>query len=139
MDTTGILSGAPSFKPAQKPPVAQEIAPQGVPSGESADPVAQTQVVASSSSSSAQSDLSGERRREEQTRNLEEAVDGANKFFQSLRRTLQFNLNNDYGRLLVQIKDSDSGDLIRQIPSESMLDLARRLDELSGLLFKEKV
>lgn len=144
METTGILSGVPIFKPAPRPPTAPEGAdniPQDVSAAaEVAVPIAQTRVVdASASSSSAQSDLSGERRREEQTRKLEEAVDGANKFFQSLRRTLQFNLNNDYGRLIAQIKDSETGDLVRQIPSEEMLELARRLDELSGLLFKEKV
>jgi flagellar protein FlaG len=143
METTGILSGVPIFKPAPRPSTAPEGAdslPQDVSAATEVAVPTQTRVVdASASSSSAQSDLSGERRREEQTRKLEEAVEGANKFFQSLRRTLQFNLNNDYGRLIAQIKDSETGDLVRQIPSEEMLELARRLDELSGLLFKEKV
>lgn len=141
METTGILSGMPSLKPAHRQPVTQETSSSNtsVP-GEAAsiDPTARPLASAVSASSSAQFDLSGEQRREEQAKKLEEAVEGANKFFQSLSRTLQFNLNNDYGRLLVQIKDSESGDLVRQIPSEEMLELARRLDELNGLLFKEK-
>lgn len=139
METTNILSGTQSFKPASKPPVAlegMENAPVGASSASATVAAASRRVTASSAT--AQSAPSG-KRQEEQARKLEEAVKGVNDFFQSARRTLQFSLHGDTGRMVAQIKDEKTGEVIRQIPAEEVLELAKRLDELSGLLFKEKV
>lgn len=69
---------------------------------------------------------------------LGEAVKGLNEFFQSVRRTLQFSLDQESGRMVVQIKDLDTNKVIRQIPGEDVLKLAKRLDEIRGLIFEEK-
>ena len=36
----------------------------------------------------------------------------------------------------MQIRDIKSNELIRQIPAEEVLKLAKRLDDLTGILFK---
>lgn len=70
------------------------------------------------------------------------AVKNMNEFFQMVRRTLQFSLDDESGRVVVKIKDAETDEVIRQIPSEEILRLAKSLDEFKdgfkGLLLEEK-
>ena len=50
--------------------------------------------------------------------------------------TLEFDTDVDTGKVVVKIMDSTSGELIRQIPMEEMLVLAKSLDRLQGLLLR---
>ncbi len=54
--------------------------------------------------------------------------------FSDLRITIDDSLN----RPVVRVVDSNSGELIRQVPSEETLRIAKRLDALSGLLLRDK-
>ncbi len=42
---------------------------------------------------------------------------------------------HDSGRVIMQVVDKDSGELVNQFPNEDTLALAERLDELRGILF----
>jgi len=66
------------------------------------------------------------------------AVQNINEFFQMVRRTLQFAVNEDSGRMVIQVKDIETDEVIRQIPPEEVLELTKRLDEFKGFLFREK-
>lgn len=72
-------------------------------------------------------------------RQVEEAVKNVNDFLQMVRRSVQFRLDEDTGRMVVQIKDEETDEVIRQIPSEEVLKIAKELDRLKGLLFEDKV
>ncbi|WP_454142337.1 flagellar protein FlaG [Methylocaldum sp. MU1018] len=80
---------------------------------------------------------------EEQRDEIAHAVRNFNEFFQMVRRTVQFSIDEDSGRTIVQVKDAETDELIRQIPSEEILRLAKQLDEFKdgfkGMLLKEKV
>ncbi len=52
--------------------------------------------------------------------------------------TLEFHTDAETGRVVVKIIDSATGELVRQIPMEEMLALAKSLDRLQGLLLKTK-
>lgn len=39
-------------------------------------------------------------------------------------------MDDDSGKQVVKVTDSDSGDIIRQIPTEEVLSLSRRIKEL---------
>ncbi|SEK69660.1 flagellar protein FlaG [Nitrosovibrio tenuis] len=52
--------------------------------------------------------------------------------------SLQFNIDAETDRVVVKITDSATGELLRQIPMEEMLALAKSLDQLQGLLLKTK-
>lgn len=67
------------------------------------------------------------------------AVKNMNDFLQMVRRTLQFTVDEDSGEMVVQIKDAQTNQVIRQIPSDEMLKLAKQLDKIKGLLFEDKV
>ena len=57
---------------------------------------------------------------------------------QPIRSTLEFSIDPDTGRPVVKIIDSATRDLVRQIPMEEMLVLAKSLDQLKGLLLQTK-
>lgn len=51
---------------------------------------------------------------------------------------LQFSVDQDSGDTVVRITDSQTGDLVRQIPSEETLAIARDLNRIKGLLLQQK-
>ena len=67
---------------------------------------------------------------------VESAVATIQDFVQSVRRDLNFSLEEGSGRVVVKVTDAGSGDVIRQIPSEEALQLAENLSEVRSLLFK---
>ena len=62
--------------------------------------------------------------------NLEEAILEVNEFVQTRNKQLNFSVDDDSGKQVVKVTDSDSGDIIRQIPTEEVLSLSRRIKEL---------
>jgi flagellar protein FlaG len=67
---------------------------------------------------------------------VESAVSTIQEFVQSVRRNVNFTLEDASGRVVVKVTDASSGDIIRQIPSEEALQLAESLEEVRSLLFK---
>lgn len=67
---------------------------------------------------------------------LEGAMSSIQEFVQSVRRNLDFQLDDSSGKVVVKVTDGESGDVIRQIPSEEALKLAESLQEVRSLLFK---
>ncbi|MGB0958084.1 MAG: flagellar protein FlaG [Litorivicinus sp.] len=49
------------------------------------------------------------------------------------------NVDSNTNKLVIMVTDPDSGDLIRQIPSEDALARADRIRDLSNLIFDQKV
>lgn len=69
---------------------------------------------------------------------LKESVSKINKTIQTLARDLQFTVDEDTQMNVVKVVDTQTKDVIRQIPSEEVLAIAKALDKLQGLLFKDK-
>lgn len=70
---------------------------------------------------------------------IREAVSNLNEFSQSIRRNLSFSLQNETGRVVVEVTDSETGELIRKIPSDEALQIAERISETRSLLPSVKV
>ncbi|MFW5426291.1 MAG: flagellar protein FlaG [Methylophagaceae bacterium] len=66
---------------------------------------------------------------QKQAGNLQEAVSQINDYVQNLQRDLQFTVDEATGKDVVTVIDSESKEVIRQLPSEEALALARRLAE----------
>lgn len=64
------------------------------------------------------------------TKALEQAVETANDFVQTVQRDLHFSIDQESERTVVKVVESSSGDVIRQIPNESFLEMARNMKEL---------
>lgn len=80
-----------------------------------------------SQGSQAQADISEEERNGIE---LDDAVAKVESFLKVQNRDLAFTIDEDTNRSVVTVKDSKSGDVIRQIPSEEVLKLADRIQEL---------
>lgn len=63
---------------------------------------------------------------------LDAAVKQLNSYAQSINRSLEFNIDTDSGETVVKVIDSETDELIRQIPNEEALNIAKQLDEVSG-------
>ena len=69
---------------------------------------------------------------------VESAVSKISDFVQNFQRDLQFSVDKDSDRLIVKVVDSETQEVIRQIPSEEMLRIARSLDSSESLIFREQ-
>lgn len=70
----------------------------------------------------------------ESAESLQEAVAAINRVAKSLNNSVELSLDTQSGRTLVKVMDSETGELIRQIPSEEALELRRALERIAGLL-----
>ncbi len=71
---------------------------------------------------------------------VENAVSQLNSYVQSTARTLNFQVDDESGKTVIKVYDRESEQLIRQIPNELVLELARRLNEEEpSLLFEAQV
>lgn len=74
----------------------------------------------------------------EKQQEVEAAVKAVKDFIEPMAGNLEFQLDDETGKTIIKIVDSSSGELIRQIPSEEMLEIAKALDRLQGILVKQK-
>jgi flagellar protein FlaG len=70
----------------------------------------------------------------ENAESVREAVAALNRAAKALNNSVQLSLDSGSGRAVVRVIDSETGQLIRQIPSEEALELRRALDRIAGLL-----
>ncbi len=66
------------------------------------------------------------------------AVQSANAYVQSLSASIQFSLDQDTGRTVVQMIDTETAEVLRQIPSEEMLAISKSIDRMQGLLINRQ-
>jgi len=69
--------------------------------------------------------------------NIREAVEHLNKQMASTGRTLGFSMDSVLKTPVVTVKDSRSGEVIRQIPSEAVVRAAHTIEELKGVLYDQ--
>ncbi len=69
---------------------------------------------------------------------IDAAVADIQSFVQTVKRGLNFNVDDSSGEVVVKVIDTDSGKLVRQIPSEELLKLAERLEDIRSLMFEAK-
>ena len=68
---------------------------------------------------------------------VEAAAKSVREFVQPINSNLEFSVNDDTGQLVVKIIDRTTKEVIRQMPSEEMLALAKALDSIKGLFVKQ--
>lgn len=57
----------------------------------------------------------------------------------SSSRDLDFSIDDDTGKTVVRVTDSNTGDVIRQIPAQELIDIAKAVGRAQGLLLRQKV
>lgn len=69
---------------------------------------------------------------------LTRSLDAVNKFIQPVANGLEFSIDRDTGHTIVKLVDKETHAVLRQIPSEEILAIAKALDKLQGLLVNHK-
>ena len=61
---------------------------------------------------------------------LLEAVDNANEIGQLLKRKLAFTIDYETDKVVVQVVDEETGEVVRQVPPDEMLKISAHLKKL---------
>ena len=61
------------------------------------------------------------------------------KFHDVMKSELKFEIDRDLNMIIVKIKDKDTGEIIRQIPAEVVVKLAKAIEEFLGVILDERV
>jgi flagellar protein FlaG len=69
---------------------------------------------------------------------VKQAVSDINKAMESLSRGVEFSLDEDTHRTVVKVIDQQTKEVLRQMPSEEALAIAKALDKLQGLLIRQQ-
>jgi flagellar protein FlaG len=67
-----------------------------------------------------------------------EAIEKANKAISSSNRVLEFSIHERTKEIMVKVVDSETKEVIREIPPEKVLDMVAKLWELAGILVDER-
>ena len=70
---------------------------------------------------------------------LKFAVDNANKVLFKNNTHLQFRIHEETNEVMVKIVDDISGEVLKEIPPEKMLDMVAKLWEIAGIIVDAKV
>ena len=74
----------------------------------------------------------------EERQKVKQAVEQVNKAVPSFSRNLQFSVDEDTNKNIVRVVDTTTGDVIRQIPSQEIIEIAKALDKLQGMIIRQK-
>jgi flagellar protein FlaG len=69
---------------------------------------------------------------------LQESVRSANERLAVYNQRLDIAIDGATGAIVVKVSDSDTGETLRQIPSEEALRITRNIDSLTGILVDQK-
>lgn len=68
-------------------------------------------------------------------KNLQAAIEHLNKQLASSGRNLGFTMDDVLNRPIVKVTNTQTGEVVRQIPSDAVIKVAHTLEELKGLLY----
>lgn len=66
------------------------------------------------------------------------AVQKLNDYVAPALQTIQFSIDDDTDRIVVKVVDTETQQVLRQIPNEEVLAISKTLDNLRGLVIRQK-
>jgi flagellar protein FlaG len=74
----------------------------------------------------------------EMRENIADALQKLNEQMRSKGRDLNFSMDEASDRVVITVKHSQTGEIVRQIPNEVVLKVAHNLEQVKGMLLNEK-
>lgn len=102
-----------------------------VPESRPADPAAPPQATLLTGTKAAQPVAS--------VQQIQDAIQKVEEAISAKAQDLRFSLDDETGKTVVKIIDEKTQTVLRQIPSVEMLEIAKALDKMQGLLVRNKV
>lgn len=97
-------------------------------------PISNADVVASPASTAGPK-VNNSPKSEDQVKQAVQKIQGT---VDNLAHNLRFSIDEDTGKTIIKVMDVHTEEVIRQIPSEEAVEIARTLDKVQGLLFNGK-
>lgn len=69
---------------------------------------------------------------------VKQAAEAINSQLRQMSKNIRFSLDEESGSTIVKVVDSDTGQTIRQIPSEEAIRIQHSLERLQGVLLKHE-
>jgi flagellar protein FlaG len=66
------------------------------------------------------------------------AVETINRHLNAAAQNLRFSVDDATGKMVVRVVDTNTGEVIRQVPNEEVLAISRSIDRLQGVLFHQQ-
>ncbi|WP_297808885.1 flagellar protein FlaG [uncultured Methylophaga sp.] len=77
--------------------------------------------------------------RQQRAEALQQKVTELNDYMQNFNRSLQFTVDENSGDSVVKVIDSETDEVVRQIPSEALLDARNAAEKYRGILLEISV
>ena len=113
-------SPVPTERPAISPSQTNEVSPENVVRVD----FETRQTVATNQAQTSQVE------RADNGASIAQTLNDVSQSVQSISRKLEFRIDDNSGRTVITVRDSDTQEVIRQIPSEQLLDVAARIEEI---------
>ena len=112
------------------------VAPNSEPRPEPQQAVAQIQEIAAQSTSSRNKAVT---EMDKVQARLKDAISTLNERMRSSNKDLSFSVDRVAKRFVVTVKDQQTGEVVRNIPGETVLRVAHNIEALKGVLFEESL
>lgn len=74
----------------------------------------------------------------ESIEHLDDAIEALNAAVKKVPTSLHFSIDDASKRFVVQVTDSNTGEVIRKVPGDAILRIAKQIESLKGVLFDDK-
>jgi flagellar protein FlaG len=69
--------------------------------------------------------------------NIQEAIDRLNQQIKENGRDLTFQMDEKIDRPIITVRNLQTGEVVRQIPTEEVVQMAHSIEDIKGLLFNK--
>ncbi len=76
---------------------------------------------------------------EQQREAMQEMIERLNQMVKDTRRDLHFSLDERINKFIIVVKNTNSGEVVRQIPSEAAVKMAHSIEDMKGIIFNEEL
>ena len=83
-------------------------------------------------------EVNGGKNRPPEIPKIESVTRQIDSFLRSINRSLDFRLDEATGQMVVTLRDSSTGEVIRQVPGEEALRIAQRIENGLSLMLDEQ-
>jgi flagellar protein FlaG len=71
-------------------------------------------------------------------KSIKEAIENTNKKLEATDRKFEFSVNEETNDIIVKVINKETDEVIREIPSEKILDMVAKMMELAGIFVDER-
>jgi len=122
------------------PPVSAPLIQQPVSEAVLPDPVEKKE--ASAAPGKDQSSMGSTNKSQPNVEDVSEIVDAIQESLDTIKEQtthLRFSVHEQTDQVMVRVTNPDSGEVLREIPSQEFLDLAAKFEKMVGLMFDIKI